>query len=50
MLRGFDQRLAEETELPVHLVEAPLECVVLGAGKCLEAFESLKVLFMGAER
>ena len=50
MLRGFDQRLADETELPVHLVDAPLECVVLGAGKCLEAFESLKVLFMGAER
>ena len=49
MLRGFDQRLAEETALPVHLVDAPLECVVLGAGKCLEAFESLKVLFMGAE-
>ena len=50
MLRGFDQRLSEETSLPVHLVDAPLECVVLGAGKCLEAFESLKVLFMGAER
>jgi len=50
MLRGFDHRLAEETALPVHLVDAPLECVVLGAGKCLEAFESLKVLFMGAER
>lgn len=50
MLRGFDQRLAEETDLPVHLVDAPLECVVLGAGKCLEAFESLKVLFMGADR
>ena len=27
-----------------------LECVVLGAGKCLEAFDSLKVLFMGADR
>ncbi len=50
MLRGFDSRLAEETDLPVHLVDAPLECVVLGAGKCLEAFESLKVLFMGADR
>lgn len=50
MLRGLDQRLAEETALPVVLVDAPLECVVLGAGKCLEAFESLKVLFMGAER
>ena len=50
MLRGFDKRLSAETALPVHLVDAPLECVVLGAGKCLEAFESLKVLFMGAER
>jgi len=50
MLRGFDQRISNETELPVHMVEAPLECVVQGAGKCLEAFESLKVLFMGAQR
>jgi rod shape-determining protein MreB len=49
MLAGMDRRLAEETALPVHLVDAPLECVVLGAGKCLEAFESLKSLFMGAE-
>ncbi|MGH9157041.1 MAG: rod shape-determining protein [Acidimicrobiales bacterium] len=50
MLRGLDRRLAEETEIPVHLVEAPLECVVLGAGKCLESFESLKVMFMGQDR
>ena len=50
MLRGLDRRLAEETALPVHLVDAPLECVVLGAGRCMEAFESLKVMFMGAER
>ena len=50
MLRGFDRRISEETSIPVHLVDAPLECVVLGAGKCLEAFDSLKVLFMGAQR
>jgi rod shape-determining protein MreB len=50
MLRGLDRRLAEETAIPVRLVEAPLECVVLGAGKCLEAFESLKVMFMGGGR
>jgi rod shape-determining protein MreB and related proteins len=50
LLRGLDRRLAEETAIPVHLVDAPLECVVLGAGRCLEAFESLKVMFMGAER
>jgi rod shape-determining protein MreB len=50
LLKGLDRRLAQETAIPVHLVDAPLECVVLGAGKCLEAFDSLKVMFMGAER
>ena len=49
MLRGLDLRLADETRIPVHLVDAPLECVVLGAGKCLESFESVKVMFMGAD-
>jgi rod shape-determining protein MreB len=52
MLAGLDQRIAEETAIPVHLVDAPLECVVLGAGRCLESFESLKSggLFMGGDR
>jgi rod shape-determining protein MreB and related proteins len=50
MLRGLDRRLQEETAIPVRMVDAPLECVVLGAGRCLEAFESLKVMFMGADR
>jgi rod shape-determining protein MreB len=47
MLRGLDVRLAMETGIPVHLVDAPLECVCLGAGKCIEAYETLKVMFMG---
>jgi rod shape-determining protein MreB len=47
MLRGLDVRLAIETGIPVHLVSAPLECVCLGAGKCIEAYETLKVMFMG---
>jgi len=46
MLSGLDRRLSAETQLPVHLVDAPLECVVLGAGKCLEEFEAVKDLFM----
>jgi rod shape-determining protein MreB len=50
MLRGLDRRLSEETALPVHLVDMPLECVVLGAGRCLEAFESLRGLFLGSGR
>ena len=32
LLRGLANRLADETEVPVHLVATPLECVVLGAG------------------
>ena len=48
LLSGLDQRLAHETGIPVHLVDAPLECVVLGAGRCIEAYDSLKVMFMGA--
>lgn len=46
MLRGLDQRLANETHVPVRLVDAPLESVVLGAGKCLESLDLLHGVFM----
>jgi rod shape-determining protein MreB len=46
MLKGLDRRLSEETGLPVHLVDAPLECVVMGAGKCIENFDSVRDLLM----
>jgi rod shape-determining protein MreB len=49
-LRGLDRRLQAETQVPVHLVEAPLECAVRGAGRCLEQFASLRVMCIGAER
>jgi rod shape-determining protein MreB len=48
MLKGLAHRIANEAEIPVHLVDAPLECVVLGAGRCIEAYDQLKVMFMGA--
>src|SRR3712207_6526900 len=44
LLKGLDTRLAAETEIPVHLVDAPLECVVLGAGRCIESYDALKVM------
>ena len=44
------QRIERETEVPVHLVDAPLECVVLGAGRCIERYDALKDMFMGARR
>jgi rod shape-determining protein MreB and related proteins len=46
LLRGLARRLADETGVPVHVVDTPLECVALGAGKCLDSFDSLKSLFM----
>ncbi len=46
LLRGLAKRLAIETAVPVHVVDTPLECVALGAGRCLESFDSLRSLFM----
>jgi rod shape-determining protein MreB len=46
LLAGFDQRIAEETQVEVRVVDAPLEAVVLGAGKCLENFDLLRSVFM----
>ena len=48
MLKGLAHRLAEETEIPVTLVDQPLEAVVLGAGRCIESYDQLRVMFMGA--
>jgi rod shape-determining protein MreB and related proteins len=50
LLRGMPQRLADATAVPVRLVDMPLECVVLGAGRCLESFDRLRPLFASADR
>jgi rod shape-determining protein MreB len=48
MLRGLDLRLAAESDVSVTLVDAPLECVVLGAGHCLESYDLRKTRFRDA--
>lgn len=50
MLRGLDLRISQETSLPVNLVDAPLEAVVIGAGRCLESFDRLREMFMNKPR
>lgn len=50
MLNGMDIRLESETHVRVELVNAPLEAVVLGAGKCIESYESVKAMFMTTGR
>lgn len=46
LLRGLDARIAQETELEVNLVKAPLEAVVTGAGTTVESFDNLRDLFV----
>ena len=41
LLRGRPERLAAETDLPVQLVDEPLTCVAVGAGKSLDDFDAI---------
>jgi rod shape-determining protein MreB len=42
LLRGLARRLSDETSVPVHMVDMPLECVVLGAGRCLDSLDDMR--------
>jgi len=50
LLRGMDDRLREETGMPIHLADNPLESVVLGAGKCVEDFDTLSQVLLPQSR
>ena len=50
LLRGLAERIAAETRVPVKMSDMPLEAVVLGAGHCIEHYDALKRMFMGARR
>jgi rod shape-determining protein MreB len=50
LLRGLDQRLREETGMPIHLADNPLESVVLGTGKCVEDFDALQQVLVPERR
>ena len=41
LLKGLDKLINHETNMPVHIAETPLDCVVLGAGKALDNFDEL---------
>ncbi len=42
LIRGLDQLLAHETNLPIHVDEEPLTCVVRGAGRILDDVEKYR--------
>lgn len=45
LLRDLDQLLQEQTGLPVHIAEDPLNCVVKGCGIALENIDRLHTAF-----
>lgn len=50
LLHGFRERLRAETGLPVQLVDEPLTCVALGAGRCLTEFAAIARAAKSARR
>jgi rod shape-determining protein MreB len=50
LLKGMDERLRQETGMPVHLVENALDSVALGTGRCVEDFEALRQVLLPESR
>jgi len=50
LLRGLDQRIREETGMPVNIADSPLDSVVLGTGKCVDDFDTLRQVLVPDRR
>jgi len=50
LLRGLDERLRHETGMPIFIADNPLDCVVLGSGKCIEEFDALQQVLVSEPR
>lgn len=50
LLHGLNQLIEEETKMPVHIAEDPLDCVAKGTGIALEHYDTLKSVFMKSKR
>jgi rod shape-determining protein MreB and related proteins len=44
MIRGLDRRLMAETNLPIHVDDEPLTCVVRGAGRILDEMQKYRTV------
>jgi rod shape-determining protein MreB len=50
LLRGLDERLRQETNMPIHIADQPLNAVAIGSGKCIEEFEALEKVLISEPR
>jgi rod shape-determining protein MreB len=49
-LRGLDERIRQETNLPVNVIDEPLTCVARGALKIIENLDYYRPVLMPAGR
>jgi len=50
LLRGLDERLRTETNLPVNLIDDPMICVCTGTARILEDVEKFRKVLMPADK
>jgi rod shape-determining protein MreB and related proteins len=50
LLRGLDERLKQETGMPIHTADEPLLSVAIGSGRCVEDFDALKRVLIASSR
>jgi rod shape-determining protein MreB len=50
LLKNLDERMREETSLPIHIAEDPLTCVVRGCGIILDDFERYEKVLLKQRR
>ncbi len=50
LLRGLDDRLRTETNLPVNVIDEPMVCVCKGTARILEDIDKFRKVLMSATR
>ncbi len=50
LLQGLDKLIYEETGIPVHIAEYPLDCVALGTGRVLDEVDVLKNVLISSNQ
>lgn len=47
LLKGMDERIRQETGMPVHIADDPLSCVAMGSGQAISEIQTLKKVLIG---
>lgn len=50
LLRGLDRLISDETGMPVHIAEEPLNCVAVGTGAALDHIDALKGVLISSQK